>query len=142
MASYLTGPRTATVRRWILAAALLALSARSLPATAAEEPATPPDAATTPATAVPPEAAPPEAATPESAAADSAPQAEGRSEFHGSFELDNQYSAATKPLRATLSLNYSNLFGKLDELAAAYQVSPQDAKQVGIFVASYTAHPL
>jgi len=137
MASFLTGPRTPTARRWYLAATLLALSAGALPATAAEEPATPPDAPTTPETATPPEAA-----TPEPAAADSAPKAEGHSEFHGSFELDNQYSTATEPLRATLALSYSNLFSKLDELAAAYQVSPQDAKQVGIFAASYAAHPL
>ncbi|HSY07444.1 MAG TPA: ShlB/FhaC/HecB family hemolysin secretion/activation protein [Steroidobacteraceae bacterium] len=145
MASILTQSRSRAMRLWHLpAAALWALAAGGLAAMAAEEP--PPQASSAPAAApdatVPP-AAPAAAATPAAPATEaSAPKAAERSEFHGSFELDNQYSSGTDPLRATLALSYSNLFSKLDELAAAYQVAPQDARQVGIFAANYASHPL
>jgi hemolysin activation/secretion protein len=90
--------------------------------------------------------APPAATAPdtpaEPAAAAAAPKAQAHSQFHGSFELDNQYSIGTEPLRATLALGYSNLFSKQDELSALYQLAPQDARQVGVFVTSYAAHPL
>jgi hemolysin activation/secretion protein len=98
-------------------------------ARAQETPATPEEATSAPAVPVP-------------AAAAAASKTPGRSEFHGSVELDNQYSAGTDPLRATLALSYSNLFSKQDELSALYQVAPQDAKQVGVFIANYAAHPL
>lgn len=71
-----------------------------------------------------------------------AAKAAEHSEFHGAIELDNQYSAGTEPLRATLALSYSDLFSKQDELSALYELAPQDAKQVGVFVANYASHPL
>ena len=45
-------------------------------------------------------------------------------------------------MRATLALGYSDLFSKQDDLSALYQLAPQDLKQVGVFLTSYTAHPL
>ena len=101
-----------------------------------------------PATAVPPAAA---ASAPADADADSAPPASAEpaapktsaaSQFHGSIQLDNQYSADTEPLRATLALSYSNLFSSQDETSALYEIAPQDPHQVGAFVGSYSAHPL
>ncbi len=62
--------------------------------------------------------------------------------FHGGVELNNQYTPDTKPLRATVSLSYTNLFGKLDSLSAQYQDTPQKPGQVAVFAASYAVHPL
>jgi len=62
--------------------------------------------------------------------------------FHGSIELNNQYAADTKPLRAIVGLSYSNLFGELDNFAAQYQVAPQDASEVTVYALSYTFRPL
>jgi hemolysin activation/secretion protein len=122
---------------------VLLLGAGRLPATAGEVPVSQPAVPAAPEVSAPPDAAPADATPTEPAATTAAPAKAGEhSEFHGSVELDNQYSEGTEPLRATVALSYSNLFGKLDELSAGYQVAPQDAKQVSIFAASYSAHPL
>ena len=137
MDSFLTAPQWGAMRRWHLpAATLFALGAWGL-AAAAEDPATPPDAQT-----APPAAVPPDESAQASAPAAAPPKADEHSQLHGSFELDNQHSVDTDPLRATLALSYSNLFSKPDELSALYEVAPQDAKQVSAFVASYVSHPL
>jgi hemolysin activation/secretion protein len=73
---------------------------------------------------------------------DTQAKAETKPRFSGSVQLDNQYSAETDPLRATLSLSFSNPFSSADEIDAAYQLAPQDIKQVSVFAASYTTHPL
>jgi hemolysin activation/secretion protein len=131
-----TVPQSKLTRRWQLAAAFLfALGASAMSAAAAEDPANPPDAPTTQ-----PAEPPAEAAAEAPAAA--APKTEEHSQFHGSFEVDNQYSVDTEPLRATLTLSYSDLFSKADELSALYELAPQDVKQVSVFAASYLAHPL
>jgi hemolysin activation/secretion protein len=57
--------------------------------------------------------------------------------FHGSVELDNQYTPYTKPLRATLSLSYSNLFNEFDNFSVQYQTSPQNISQVKVLAANY-----
>lgn len=57
--------------------------------------------------------------------------------LHLSAELNNQYSSDTKPLRAIVSADYSNLFGRLDDLSVQYQTSPQDRKNVGVLALSY-----
>jgi hemolysin activation/secretion protein len=57
--------------------------------------------------------------------------------LHLSAELNNQYSSDTKPLRAIVSADYSNLFGHLDDLSAQYQTSPQDTQNVGVLALSY-----
>ena len=56
---------------------------------------------------------------------------------HGSVEFDNQYTPYTKPLRATVSLSYANLFNELDDVSVQYQVSPQDTNQVKVLAANY-----
>jgi hemolysin activation/secretion protein len=75
-------------------------------------------------------------------AAAPAPKTDAKTQFHGSIELDNQYSIGTRPLRATLALSYADLFSKADELSAAYQLAPQDVEQVSVFATNYSAHPL
>jgi len=62
--------------------------------------------------------------------------------LHGSFELNDQYTPDTKPLRATFALSYDNLFGRLDNISVQYQDSPQRTNQVGVFAANYAASPL
>lgn len=57
--------------------------------------------------------------------------------LHLSAEVNNQYSSDTKPLRAIVSADYSNLFGHLDDLSAQYQTSPQDTKNVSVLALSY-----
>jgi hemolysin activation/secretion protein len=130
--------QTRPMRRWrLLASVLLGLGVSGVCAAAPETPATPAEATSAP--AVP---TPAGAAAPVSADAEPAPKVNEHSEFHGAIELDNQYSSGTEPLRATLALSYSNLFTKQDELSALYQLAPQDAKQVGVFIANYASHPL
>lgn len=124
--------------RHLLVAIVFAAGVDRVCAAPADTPAAPPP--TTAPTPDVPTPASPAAAAP--ANANTASQTEVKSEFHGSFELNNQYSPSTEPLRATLALSYSNLFSKQDELSALYQVAPQDTKQVGVFVANYAAHPL
>lgn len=62
--------------------------------------------------------------------------------FHGVIEVNNQYTADTKPLRSSLGVSYDNAFGRQDSLSLQYQTSPQDTQQVGVFAASYTGHVL
>jgi hemolysin activation/secretion protein len=57
--------------------------------------------------------------------------------LHLSAEVNNQYSDDTKPLRAIVSADYSNLFGHLDDLSAQYQTSPQNTKNVGVLALSF-----
>lgn len=57
--------------------------------------------------------------------------------LHGSVEFDNQYTPYTKPLRATVSLNYANLFNDFDNISVQYQVSPQATSQVSVLAANY-----
>jgi hemolysin activation/secretion protein len=56
---------------------------------------------------------------------------------HGSVEFDNQYTPYTKPLRATVSLSYANLFNEFDNVSVQYQVSPQNTNQVRVLAANY-----
>src|SRR5262249_39008558 len=62
--------------------------------------------------------------------------------FHGSVELNNEYTQDTSSLRAAFSLSYANLFGELDDVGLQYQMSPQHTGQVGVFGATYTSRPL
>jgi hemolysin activation/secretion protein len=56
---------------------------------------------------------------------------------HGSLEVDNQNTPNTKPLRATATLGYNNLFQDLDSLSVQYQAAPQETSQVNVFAANY-----
>ncbi|HEY4751749.1 MAG TPA: POTRA domain-containing protein, partial [Candidatus Limnocylindrales bacterium] len=58
--------------------------------------------------------------------------------LHLSAELNNQYSADTEPLRASITADFSNLFGRLDDLSAQYQASPQELKDVGVLAIFYS----
>jgi hemolysin activation/secretion protein len=57
--------------------------------------------------------------------------------IHGSVEFDNQYTPYTKPLRATVSLSYANLFNEFDNISVQYQMSPQNTSQVKVLAANY-----
>jgi hemolysin activation/secretion protein len=57
--------------------------------------------------------------------------------FHGSIEFDNQNTPSTKPLRATVSMSYGNLFQNFDSLSAQYQVAPQEVSQVNVVAVNY-----
>ena len=58
--------------------------------------------------------------------------------FHGSLELNDQYTADTSQLRLLASLSYDNLFNRLDSISLQYQTTPQKPSQLGVLVASYT----
>jgi hemolysin activation/secretion protein len=60
--------------------------------------------------------------------------------LHGSLELNNRYSANTRPLRVNASLSYDNLFQRGDTVSLGYQVAPQDAHDAVVFSGSYLAH--
>ncbi len=59
--------------------------------------------------------------------------------FHGTVEVNNQYTAGTSELRALTVLGYDNLFGRLDSLALQFQVAPQEPSEVSVIAASYLA---
>jgi hemolysin activation/secretion protein len=73
---------------------------------------------------------------------DLALKVDDHSPLHGSVDLNNQYSPDTRPLRATVALNYNNLFDRLDSISAQYQDSPQQPGQVGVIAANYALGPL
>jgi hemolysin activation/secretion protein len=58
--------------------------------------------------------------------------------FHGSVELNNQYTADTTKLRAVTQASYDNLFGRLDSLSFEYQVAPESPGQTHVFAGNYT----
>ena len=74
--------------------------------------------------------------------ADLALKVEDQLPLHGSAELNNQYTVGTTHLRANLALDYANAFNTLGDLSLAYQLSPEDTAQVGVFTAGYTSGPL
>ena len=146
--------RFAGMRDWRLASLAALICAATPAAFGSSGPQAPPppsdtagDAPANPASADAPAAAGATTAT-DTTAADTAAQtdtqtkAEPKPRLSGSVQLDNQYSAETDPLRATLSFSFSNPFSSADEIDAAYQLAPQDIKQVSVFAASYTTHPL
>jgi hemolysin activation/secretion protein len=57
--------------------------------------------------------------------------------LHGSVEVDNQNTPDTKPLRATVSLSYNDLFQRFDSLSAQFQASPQEFSQVKVLALNY-----
>ncbi len=62
--------------------------------------------------------------------------------FHGSLDINNQYTPDTKPLRATAALSYDNLFGDLDSIAAQFTTAPQSAGEVDVLNVNYAFSPL
>ncbi|MCW0182025.1 ShlB/FhaC/HecB family hemolysin secretion/activation protein [Zavarzinia sp.] len=64
---------------------------------------------------------------------------EDRLPFHGSLELNNGYSANTKPLRLNASLRYENLWQLGHSLTLGFQVAPEDRDDGEVYSASYLA---
>ena len=56
---------------------------------------------------------------------------------HAAVEVNNQYSADTSPLRASLLLSYNNLFGRLDKFSLQLQGVPGRPGQSDVLAASY-----
>jgi hemolysin activation/secretion protein len=61
--------------------------------------------------------------------------------LHGSVDLNNQYTADTESLRATVAVSYDNLFNELDSIAAQYTTTPQKTGQVGVLNTTYGFRP-
>lgn len=59
---------------------------------------------------------------------------------HASLEVNDYYTADTKPLRVNAGVSYDHLFARFDSVAINYQLSPQDTNQVKVWMGSYTAH--
>jgi hemolysin activation/secretion protein len=62
--------------------------------------------------------------------------------LHGGLDFNNQYTPDTRPLRATASLSYNDMFGELDTLSGQYTWAPQQAGEVGVLNANYGFHTL
>lgn len=60
--------------------------------------------------------------------------------LHGSFEINNQATVDTRELRGIASMDYDNLFGRLDTLSLQYQFTPQEFSQVRVIALNYAAH--
>ncbi len=45
--------------------------------------------------------------------------------LHGSLELNNAYSQATKPLRLLATLSYDDLWQRGDSATVSYQIAPE-----------------
>jgi hemolysin activation/secretion protein len=61
--------------------------------------------------------------------------------LHGMLEVDNQSTPDTKPLRATASLSYGNLFQDLDSISLWYTTAPQALREVRVGNVTYGFHP-
>lgn len=59
--------------------------------------------------------------------------------YHASVELNNDNSPNTKPLRASGTLRYSNLWGQGHTLSVTGSLAPQDIDQSAVISASYNA---
>jgi hemolysin activation/secretion protein len=59
--------------------------------------------------------------------------------LHGSIELNNRYSADTKPLRVNASLSYNNLWQLGHSVGASFQVAPERTTDAKVFSGYYTA---
>lgn len=77
-------------------------------------------------------------AGPEPATVDLALKVDDHVPFHGSVELDNQYTIDTTHLRAAVAASYDNMFGRLDSLAFQYQAAPEAVRESHVVAGSYT----
>lgn len=57
--------------------------------------------------------------------------------FHGSVELNNQYTYNTTHLRAAAAMSYDDMFGRLDSFSLLYQVAPESPSESHVFATSY-----
>ena len=58
--------------------------------------------------------------------------------FHGSVELNNQYSVDTSHLRAAGQMSYDDMFDRLDSWSVQYQLSPESPGESHVFATNYT----
>jgi hemolysin activation/secretion protein len=58
---------------------------------------------------------------------------------HASLELNNDHSPSTKPLRATASVRYSNLWGQGHTIGATYTVAPERRSDSETIAGFYSA---
>ncbi|WP_225769178.1 ShlB/FhaC/HecB family hemolysin secretion/activation protein [Inquilinus sp. Marseille-Q2685] len=63
---------------------------------------------------------------------------EDESPFQASVELNNQYSANTKPLRLSGSVGYDNLWQLGHSVSLQYTTAPEDPDQTSAIAATYT----
>jgi len=56
---------------------------------------------------------------------------------HLTTEINDQYTSNTSRLRASVAVNYDNLFDRLDSIALQYQTSPQEPAEVSVWAGSY-----
>jgi len=61
-----------------------------------------------------------------------------RRPLHASLEVDNDASPSTTPLRAALSVRYTNLFQKGQAASFTYINAPQNRKETEVFAGSYS----
>lgn len=57
--------------------------------------------------------------------------------LHGSIELNNRRQADTRPLRASASLSYDNLWQRGDSASVSFQLAPEQPEQSEILAGSY-----
>jgi hemolysin activation/secretion protein len=60
--------------------------------------------------------------------------------LHGSVEINNQYTADTRPTRVLAALSYGDLFGRQDDLSVQYEGTPGLAGEVGVVAGNYSTH--
>jgi len=59
--------------------------------------------------------------------------------FHGSFEVNDRYTADTTELRSSLTLGYDNLWQRNHSASIQYQVAPQEPDEASVVAATYIA---
>ena len=59
--------------------------------------------------------------------------------LHGNLELNNRYSANTKPLRLNGTVSYNNLWQLGHSIGLSFQIAPENINQVKVFSGYYIA---
>jgi hemolysin activation/secretion protein len=59
--------------------------------------------------------------------------------FHGSFEVNDRYTADTSELRSSLSLSYDNLWQSGHTASLQYQVAPEERDEAKVVALTYVA---
>jgi hemolysin activation/secretion protein len=59
--------------------------------------------------------------------------------LHGNLELNNRYSADTKPLRLNGTVSYNNLWQLGHSIGLSFQIAPENINQVKVFSGYYIA---
>jgi hemolysin activation/secretion protein len=59
--------------------------------------------------------------------------------LHGSFEVNDRYTADTTPTRADLTLSYDNLWQRNHTASLQYQVAPEEPHEAKVIAGTYVA---